>query len=204
MLEYFNLLNYSFPLNFNAREILSVTLILFGVIDILGTIPIIISLRKKHGEINSRKAAIISAAIMVTFLFLGNEILKLFGLDIGSFSIAGSIIIFLLGLEMVLGMTFFHADEEEVSSAHVMPLAFPLIAGAGSLTTILTLKTTYATENILMGIIVNIIFVYIVLKSCKYIEKKIGPNGVNMLRKIFGIILLAIAIKIFKMGIGVA
>jgi len=204
MLEYFNLLNYSFPLNFNAREILSVTLILFGVIDILGTIPIIISLRKKHGEINSRKAAIISAAIMVAFLFLGNEILKLFGLDIGSFSIAGSIIIFLLGLEMVLGMTFFHADEEEVSSAHVMPLAFPLIAGAGSLTTILTLKTTYDTENILMGIIVNIIFVYIVLKSCKYIEQKIGPNGVNMLRKIFGIILLAIAIKIFKMGIGVA
>lgn len=204
MLEYFNLLNIPLVLNFNSAQILSVTLILFGVIDILGTIPVIISLQKKHGTINSRKAAIISAFLMIIFLFMGDGILKLFGIDIGSFAIAGSIILFLLGLEMVLGMTFFHANEEEISSAHIMPLAFPMIAGAGSMTTILTLKSTYSTENILVGIILNIIFVYIVLKSCRWIEKKIGPNGANMLRKIFGIILLAIAIKIFKMGIGVS
>ncbi len=182
----------------------SVSLILFGVIDIIGSIPVVISLQQKYGTIDAKKAAILSATLMILFLFVGEGILKLFGIDVASFAIAGAIILFLLGMEMVLGLTIFHADEAEISSAHVMPLAFPMIAGAGSLTTILTLKSTYATENILIGILANILFVYIVLKSCKYIERKIGPNGANILRKIFGIILLSIAIKIFKVGIGIS
>ncbi len=186
-------------LNFN--EIMTVTMILFGVIDIFVTIPIVISLKKKHGHINSEKAAIISAALMIAFLFLGESILKFLGLEVSSFSIAGAIVLFLLGLEMVLGLTFFHSSEETTSSAHVMPLAFPLIAGAGTMTTIITLKTVYATVNVLLGILINIIFVYIVLKSCRFIESKIGKGGAEVLRKVFGIVLLAISIKIFKMGI---
>lgn len=181
----------------NGKEILSTTLILFAVIDILGSIPMIINLRKKYGTIHSEKASFIAAGIMVAFLFLGESILKFFGLDIPSFAIAGSIVLFLIGLEMILGLTIFHPSDEKISSIHVMPLAFPLIAGAGTLTTLLSLRSTYAISNILIGVAINVVFVYIVLKSSEFLEKKIGPALMDIMRKVFGIILLSISIKIF-------
>lgn len=183
---------------FNFKEILSVSLILFSVIDILGSVPIIIDLRKKAGHVQSEKATLASGGLMVLFLFLGEGILNLFGIDIGSFAIAGALIMFFLGLEMVLGIHFFRSDNEDLSSSSIVPLAFPLIAGAGTLTTLISLKAIYSTYNILVGIVLNLIFVYLVLKSSTWLERKIGAAGFNILRKVFGIILLSIAIKIFK------
>lgn len=183
---------------FNFKEIISVSLILFSVIDILGSVPIIIDLRKKFGHIQSEKATIVSGVIMVIFLFLGESILQLFGIDINSFAIAGAIIMFLLGMEMILGLQFFKSDPEESKSASIVPLAFPLIAGAGTMTTLVSLKAEYSTANILVGVVVNLLFVYIVLKTCGWLERKIGQAGFNVLRKVFGIVLLAISIKIFK------
>lgn len=183
---------------FDLKEILSVSLILFSVIDILGSIPIIIDLRKKVGHVQSEKATIVSAVIMVAFLFVGESLLKLFGIDIGSFALAGAIIMFLLGMEMVLGRQIFKSDEGDLSSSSIVPIAFPLIAGAGTMTTLLSLASIYKTANIMVGITVNLLFVYLVLKTSGWLEKKIGQNGFNILRKVFGIILLAIAIKIFK------
>jgi len=183
---------------FNFKEIISVSLILFSVIDILGSVPIIIDLRKKAGHVQSEKATLASGGLMFLFLFLGEGILKLFGIDVGSFAIAGALIMFFLGLEMVLGLRFFRTDGEDVSSSSIVPLAFPLIAGAGTLTTLISLKSIYATSNILVGIVLNLIFVYVVLKSSNWLERKLGVGGFNVLRKVFGIILLSIAIKIFK------
>ncbi|MEQ9467558.1 MAG: MarC family protein [Ekhidna sp.] len=183
---------------FNFKEIISVSLILFSVIDILGSVPIIIDLRKKFGHVQSEKATLVSGIIMVIFLFVGESILKLFGIDIPSFAIAGAIIMFFLGMEMVLGLQFFKSDPEETKSASIVPVAFPLIAGAGTMTTLISLKAEFATANILVGIFVNLIFVYAVLKSCNWLERKIGKAGFNVLRKVFGIVLLAISIKIFK------
>ena len=183
---------------FNFKEILSVTLILFSVIDILSSVPIIISLRKKVGHIQSEKAAIISAIIMVAFLYVGESILNLLGIDASSFAIAGAIIMFFLGMEMVLGIQFFKTDTDDLSSSSIVPIAFPLIAGAGTMTTLLALKAEYATANILVGVFINIIFVYIVLKSSGWLERKLGNAGFNILRKVFGVILLSIAIKLFK------
>ncbi len=183
---------------FDFKEILSVTLILFSVIDIIGSIPIIIDLRKKVGHVQSEKATIVSAIIMFVFLFLGESLLRLFGIDIGSFAIAGAIIMFLLGMEMVLGIQLFKSEEGDLSSSSIVPIAFPLIAGAGTMTTLLSLASIYQTANILVGITVNLVFVYLVLKTSGWLERKIGQNGFNILRKVFGIILLAIAIKIFK------
>lgn len=183
---------------FNFKEIISVSLILFSVIDILGSIPIIIDLRKKFGHIQSEKATLVSGIIMIIFLFVGESILKLFGIDISSFAIAGAIIMFFLGMEMVLGLQFFKADTEEAKSASIVPIAFPLIAGAGTMTTLISLKAEYLTANILIGIAVNLLFVYLVLKTSVWLEKVIGKAGFNILRKVFGIVLLAISIKIFK------
>lgn len=183
---------------FNFKEILSVTLILFSVIDILGSIPIIIDLRKKFGHVQSEKATLVSGIIMVVFLFLGESILKLFGIDINSFAIAGAIIMFFLGMEMVLGLQFFKADTEEAKSASVVPIAFPLIAGAGTMTALISLKAEFSTANILAGVFVNLLFVYLVLKTSGWLERVIGQAGFNILRKVFGIVLLAISIKIFK------
>ncbi|MFY0687298.1 MAG: MarC family protein [Cyclobacteriaceae bacterium] len=183
----------------NFKEILSVSLILFSVIDILGSIPVIINLRKKFGHVKSEKATIVSGAIMVIFLFLGQSILTLFGLDISSFAIAGALVMFLIGMEMVLGMQFFKEDPADTgSSTSIVPIAFPLIAGAGTMTTLLSLKAEYQTANILIGIVINLIFVYLVLKTSGWLEKKIGNAGFNVLRKVFGIILLSISIKMFK------
>ena len=182
---------------FNFKDIASITLILFSVIDILGSIPIIINIRKREGKIESTKATIIAGILMIAFLYLGQSILKLFGLDIPSFAVAGAIIMFIISLEMILGITLFR-DDPESGSGSIVPLSFPLIAGAGTLTTILSIRAVYSTPNILIGIIVNLIVVFIVLKSTGWLERKLGKSGFNVLRRVFGIILLAIAVKIFK------
>ncbi|QNF34921.1 MarC family protein [Adhaeribacter swui] len=184
----------------NFKEILSVTLILFAIIDIIGSIPIIIELRKREGVIQSEKATLVAGVLMILFLFLGQEILKLFGLDFESFALAGAIILFLIGMEMVLGIHLFQSNPNSKSGS-IVPLAFPLIVGAGTLTTLLSLRAAYALVNILVGIILNLIFVYTVLKSSSWIEQKLGDTGSDILRKVFGVILLAIAIKLFKSNI---
>jgi len=188
-------------MKFNIKEIFTATMVLFAVIDIVGNIPIIIDLRKKVGHIQSEKASIIAGAIMIAFLFLGASILNLIGIDINSFAVAGSFILFFLALEMILGITLYKEDETNAITASVFPLAFPLIAGPGSLTSILSLRAEYATINIVIAIIVNIIFMYIVLKTSSKIEKIIGENGINIIRKIFGVVLLAIAVKLFTTNI---
>lgn len=185
--------------NFNVREIATATMVLFAVIDILGSIPIIIGLRNKTGHIQSEKASIVAACIMVAFLFLGEEILKLIGIDVNSFAVAGAFIIFFLAIEMTLGITLFKDDVPE--SASIVPIAFPLIAGAGTLTALLALRSEYAVENIIAAIILNIIFVYLVLKSSVRIEKILGKTGLSVIRKVFGVILLAIAVKLFASNI---
>ncbi|MFD1631558.1 MarC family protein [Pseudopedobacter beijingensis] len=186
---------------FNFNEILSVTMILFAIIDILGSIPVIIELRKKAGgHIQSKKASLVSLAIMLSFLFVGEEMLKIIGLDISSFAIAGSLVIFFIAMEMILGINFFKEDIPETVS--IVPLAFPLIAGAGSLTTLLSLRAEYALQNIMVGIIINMSFVYAVLKNTEKIEKLLGVVGLQVLRKAFGVILLAIAIKLFRSNTG--
>ena len=186
--------------NFNYNQILSVSMILFAIIDILGSIPIVISLRNKVGHIQSEKASIVALVLMILFLLIGEEMLKIIGLDISSFAIAGSVVIFIIAMEMILGINLF--KEEAPESASIVPLAFPLIAGSGTLTTLLSLKSEYATQNIIVGIILNMIFVYIVLKNTIYLEKILGKTGLNIMRKAFGIILLAIAIKLFRNNTG--
>ena len=186
--------------NLNYNQILSVSMILFAIIDILGSIPIVISLRNKVGHIQSEKASIVALVLMILFLFIGEEMLKIIGLDISSFAIAGSVVIFIIAMEMILGINLF--KEEAPESASIVPLAFPLIAGSGTLTTLLSLKSEYATQNIIVGIILNMICVYIVLKNTIYLEKILGKTGLNIMRKAFGIILLAIAIKLFRNNTG--
>ncbi|MEJ5994274.1 MarC family protein [Pedobacter sp. Du54] len=185
---------------FDFSQILSTTMVLFAIIDILGSIPIIIELRKKAGHIQSEKAAIVATILMIVFLFAGKGLLNVIGIDVQSFAIAGSIVIFALAMEMVLGLTIF--KEEAPESVSIVPLAFPLIAGAGTMTTLLSLKTEYATQNIIVGIILNMLFVYFVLKNTNRLEKLFGKTGLNILRKAFGIILLAIAIKLFRTNTG--
>jgi multiple antibiotic resistance protein len=182
---------------FNLKEILSVTLILFAVIDMLGNIPVVIEMRQREGVIQSGRATLVAAVLMIGFLFLGQEILKLFGLDAESFALAGAIIIFLVGMEMVLGIHLFQANPN-TKSGSIVPLAFPMIVGAGTMTTLLSLRAVYALPNILAGIIINLLFVYLVLKGSGWLEQKLGQAGTDILRKVFGVILLAIAIKIFK------
>ncbi|HWV71356.1 MAG TPA: MarC family protein [Pseudosphingobacterium sp.] len=185
---------------FNFKEIASVTMILFAIIDILGSIPIIIDLRQKAGKIESGKASIVAMVLMIAFLFVGESMLKLIGIDVASFAIAGSLVIFFIAMEMVLGMAFFKEDSFETAS--IVPLAFPLIAGAGTMTTILSLKSEYETQNIIAGILINIGIIYIVLKNTYRLEKLLGRTGLAVLRKAFGVILLAIAIKLFRSNTG--
>ncbi len=186
-------------MNFSFKEIITATMILFAVIDIIGSIPIIIDLRNKVGHIQSEKASLVSALIMVAFLFIGEELLKLIGIDVHSFAVAGSFVLLFLALEMILGIKLYKDDAPETAS--VVPLAFPLIAGAGSMTTILSIKAEYATINILIAILVNILFVYAVLKSSKKIERLVGKGGISVIRKVFGVILMAIAVKLFASNI---
>jgi multiple antibiotic resistance protein len=185
---------------FNFKEIISVTMILFAIIDIVGAIPIIIQLRKKAGHIQSEKASMVALILMILFLFLGEQLLAVIGLDVKSFAIAGSLVIFIIALEMVLGANFF--KDEIPDSVSIVPLAFPIIAGAGTMTTLLSLKSEYQTQNIIFGIIINMIFVYAVLKNTLRLETLLGKTGLNILRKAFGIILLAIAIKLFRHNTG--
>ena len=184
---------------FDIREIATTTMVLFAVIDILGTIPIVVDLRAKVGHIESEKASIVAAIIMVTFLFVGEEILNLIGIDVNSFAVAGSFVLFFLALEMILGIRIY--KEEESNSASIVPLAFPLIAGAGTMTTLLSLRSQFAAFNIIIAIILNIILVYAVLKSSAKIEKMLGKNGLGVIRKTFGVVLLAIAVKLFAANV---
>ena len=188
-------------MNISIKEIFTAFMVLFAVIDIVGNIPIIIDLRKKAGHIQSEKASIIAGLIMIVFLFVGNSILKLVGIDVHSFAVAGAFILFFIALEMILGITLYKQEDDSDLSATVFPLAFPLIAGPGSLTTLLSLKSEFHTENIIIAIIVNVLFIYIVLKTSTKIERIIGPNGIKITRKIFGVILLAIAVKLFTSNI---
>lgn len=185
---------------FDIKEILTASLVLFAVIDIIGNIPLVISLRQKIGHIQSEKASIIAAVIMIGFLFLGEEILKLIGIDINSFAVAGSLVIFFLALEMILGITLYRDEAPETAS--VVPLAFPMIAGAGTMTSLLSLRSEFNVANIIVAILINILFVYIILKSSKLIGGWLGKSGINVIRKVFGIILLALAVKLFTTNIG--
>ncbi len=186
----------------NIKEIISVTLILFSVIDILGNIPVILTLKEQGKKIESGKATLAAGLIMLIFLLAGESILKLIGIDVQSFALAGALVIFIIGLEMILGVTLFKEEESESNSSSIVPLAFPLIAGAGTLTTILSLKAEYEALNIGVGIAVNLLIVYVVLRSSSWIQRKLGKGGASVLRKVFGIILLAIAIKLFKSNWG--
>ncbi|WP_131535757.1 MarC family protein [Pedobacter nototheniae] len=187
-------------MKFNFSQILSTTMVLFAIIDILGAIPVVIELRRKAGHIESEKAALVATGLMILFLFVGESLLKVIGLDVESFAIAGSFVIFFIAMEMVLGLTIF--KEEAPETVSIVPLAFPLIAGAGTMTTLLSLKTEYDTQNILVGILLNMLFVYFVLKNTNRLEKLFGKSGLNVLRKAFGVILLAIAIKLFRNNTG--
>lgn len=180
----------------NIKDLLTVTFTLFAIIDIVGSVPILISLKTKMGGIRELRATFISGALMVGFLFLGQPFLNLLGLDVGSFAVGGSIVIFILGLEMVLGAEFFKTDKD-IRAVTVVPIAFPLIAGSGTLTTIISLKANYTETTILIGILVNLLIVFVVLKSLKFIERLLGPAGLIAVRKFFGVVLLAIAVKIF-------
>ncbi len=187
------------PMNLNLREIASATMILFAVIDIVGSVPIVIDLRNKVGHIQSEKASVVAAFIMIAFLFIGEEILKLIGIDVNSFAVAGSFVLFFLAIEMILGVTLY--KDEAPQTAAVVPLAFPLIAGAGTMTSLLSLRAEYEVINIIVAIILNIIFVYLVLKSSTRIERVLGQSGLSVIRKVFGVILMAIAVKLFASNI---
>ena len=185
----------------NFKEIFTATMILFAVIDIIGNIPIIIDLRKKVGHIQSEKASVVAGVIMIAFLFLGKSILNVIGIDVNSFAVAGAFILFFLALEMILGISLYKDDDSNSVTASVFPLAFPLIAGPGSLTSILSLRAEFTTINIVIAIIINVIFMYIVLKTSSKIERVLGKNGINIIRKIFGVVLLAIAVKLFATNV---
>jgi multiple antibiotic resistance protein len=192
----------STTMNFDIKEIFTAFMVLFAVIDIIGNIPIIIDLRKKVGHIQSEKASIIAGILMIVFLFLGKSLLNIIGVDVNSFAVAGSFILFFIALEMILGITLYKDDgSSSPITASVFPLAFPLIAGPGSLTTLLSLRSEFSLENIILGVLLNVIVIYIVLKTSAKIERMIGQNGINIIRKVFGVILLAIAVKLFAANI---
>ncbi|TMM30481.1 MarC family protein [Polaribacter aestuariivivens] len=189
-------------MNLNIKEILTAFMVLFAVIDIVGNIPIIIDLRKKVGHIQSEKASLIAGVIMVFFLFLGQSLLGLIGIDVNSFAVAGSFILFFIALEMILGITLYKDDADSGTiTATVFPLAFPLIAGPGSLTTLLSLRAEFSIENIIVAVFLNVIVIYIVLKTSSKIERLIGATGIQIIRKVFGVVLLAIAVKLFAANI---
>lgn len=181
------------------KDIFTISMILFAVIDIVGSIPIIVDLRSKMGHIQSEKATIVAAIIMIAFLFVGEEILKLIGIDANSFAVAGSFVLFFLALEMILGIRLY--KEDNPSTASIVPIAFPLIAGAGTMTTLLSLRAAYDNINIIVAILINVLVVYVVLKSSGKIERLLGNNGLGIIRKIFGVILLAIAVKLFAANV---
>jgi multiple antibiotic resistance protein len=183
----------------SLKEIVTVGMVLFAVIDIIGSIPILVDLRSKHGHIESEKASVVACLIMISFLFVGKELLNLIGIDVNSFAVAGSFVLFFLALEMILGIRLYR--DEEAKSASIVPIAFPLVAGAGSMTTLLSLKSQYHDINIIIAILLNIVVVYGVLKSAGKIEKILGTTGLGIIRKVFGVVLLAIAVKLFAANV---
>lgn len=186
-------------MNINIKEFISASMILFAVIDVIGNMPLILVLREKYKVIESEKASIISLGIMILFLYLGEIILNLLGVDINSFAVAGSIIILFIATEMILGINLY--KDKNPKTASIVPIAFPLIAGPGTLTTLISLRSEYEKINIILAIIINMIIVYMVLKSFEKIEKILGSQGIHIIRKVFGIILLAIGIKLFTTNI---
>ena len=186
-------------MNFDIKEIISATMVLFAVVDIIGSVPTIINLRKKAGRIQSEKTAIVAGGLLVVFLFLGKQLLNLFGVTVEAFAVAGAFILFFLALEMILGITLYKGTTPE--SASIVPLAFPMVAGAGALTTVLSLRAKFYVENIIVAIIINMVIVYIVLKSSERIEKFLGKQGITVLHNLFGVILLAIAVNLFTANI---
>ncbi len=188
-------------MDLNFKDILAAFMILFAVIDIIGNIPIVIDLRSKAGHIQSEKASLIAGLIMIFFLFIGENILLLIGIDVNSFAVAGSFVLFFIALEMILGVSIYKNDENTNLTASIFPLAFPLIAGPGSLTTLLSIKSEFTTENIIVAIILNVLLIYFVLKTSNKIENILGPNGIQIIRKVFGVILLAISVKLFTSNI---
>jgi multiple antibiotic resistance protein len=185
---------------FSLQEIATITITLFAVIDILGGLPIVISIKQKSQQLDAGIATIAAGGLMVVFLFLGQTLLNLFGIDVSSFAVAGSIVIFIIAIEMILGIDIFRTDPDEKAGS-IIPIAFPIIAGSGTLTTIISLKAVYQVQNILMGILLNLVIVYIVLRSTGFLERILGKAGLLLLRKFFGIVLLAIAVKLFKTNI---
>ena len=186
--------------NFSWVEIFKASTVLFAVVDIVGSIPLIIKLKEKSGEIHALRASIVSLVIMVSFLIVGESILKLFGVEVEAFAVAGAFILFAMSLEMILGVTLFK-DEVTGKTASVVPLAFPIIAGAGTMTSIVSLRAEYAQLNIAFAILINIIIVYITLRLTRRIENLLGEGGIAILKKVFGIILLAIAVKLFTSNV---
>lgn len=187
-------------MNYDFKEIFTASLVLFAVINIIGSIPIIISLREKVGQIESEKASIVAGVIMIGFLFVGKNILNLIGIDVNSFAVAGSLIIFFIALEMIMGISIYKNDAPETAS--IVPIAFPIIAGPGSLTTLLSLRAEFELINIMIAVILNIIVVYIILKSTNLMSKILGKPGIAIIQKVFGIILLSIAVKLFATNVG--
>jgi len=188
-------------MEFNLTEIISAAMVLFAVIDIIGSIPIILDIKKKAGEVHPEKAAFVAMVIMFAFLFVGERIITFIGVDVNSFAVAGSFVLFALAMEMILGVRLFNDDGAPPRVASIVPLAFPIIAGAGSMTSILSLRAEYEAINIAIAILVNIVLVYITLKLTNRLERFFGEGGIAVLRKVFGIVLLAIAIKLFSSNI---
>jgi multiple antibiotic resistance protein len=188
--------------NIKLSEIISVSFALFAVIDVLGSIPLLITLKNKMGYIKANIVTLVSGALILAFFFFGEGLLAVLGLDVNSFAIAGSIVIFILALEMVLGVDFFKGDNDAKAGA-VVPIAFPMIAGSGTLTTVMSMKSIYHEYNVLIGIVINLIFIYFALKSLGKLEKLLGPGGVMIIRKFFGVVLLAIAVKMFRENLAV-
>ncbi|RUT77656.1 MarC family protein [Ancylomarina longa] len=188
-------------MHLNFLEIISTSIVLFAVIDIIGSIPIILDLKAKGGQIEALKATLVALGVLILFTFLGEKLLGLFGVDLSSFAIAGSFILFIMGAEMVLGIEIIKYDGP--SGISIVPIAFPLVAGAGSFTTVLSLRAEYAMENIIVALVLNLAFVYIVLKSTNWVERILGDSGIHILRKVFGIILLAISVKLFMNNVAI-
>lgn len=188
-------------MNFSFKEIGTATMVLFAVIDIIGSIPIVIALRQKAGHIKSARATIIAAIVMIIFLFVGEEILKLIGINVNEFAVAGAFVLFFIAIEMILNITLFKEGDDGPDLSSVFPIAFPIVAGPGSLTTLLALRAEYFIENIIVAIVANIIIVYIVLKTSGKLQRVLGKGGIAIIKKIFGVILLAIAVKLFTSNI---
>lgn len=190
-------------MGFSIKEVLAAFMVLFAIIDIIGSIPIILDIKAKIGDVQPMKVTIVALIIFLAFLFIGDPLLGIFGIDVSSFAIAGSFIIFVIGVEMVLGVNIIKYSDEGGDKSAIVPIAFPLIAGAGSITTILSLKAEYATINIFFALLLNMVLVFVVLRSTSYIEKILGKAGLHIMKKFFGIILLSIAVKLFLSNTGI-